>query len=75
MLAFFCLGGGGGAVASGQWPVKAGERRVDFFVQHFSIFPRFLVGEWAWVSPTLEGIFLMFAKFGEVEGEFFLNKS
>jgi hypothetical protein len=55
--------------------LEQGERQVDFFVQQFSIFPRFLDGEWAWVSPTHEGIFLMFAKLGEVGGKFFRNES
>jgi hypothetical protein len=62
-------------VVGGQWPVEARGRQEGIFVQQFSIFPRFLDGEWGWVSPTLEGIFLMFAKFGEVRGKFFRNES
>jgi hypothetical protein len=47
---------------------------VGFFVQQFSIFPRFLEGEWAWISPTLEGIFLVLAKLGGVRGKFFAQQ-
>jgi hypothetical protein len=54
--------------------LEQGERQVEFFVQQFSIFPRFLDGGWTWVSPTLEGIFLMFAKLGEAGGSFFATK-
>jgi hypothetical protein len=69
----------GGGRSSGQWPVVGGQLRQgravgEFFVQHFSIFPRFLRCEWVWVSPTLEGVFLLFAKLGEVGGKFFATK-
>jgi hypothetical protein len=55
--------------------LEHGERQGDFFVQRFSIFPRFLDAEWAWVSPAFEGIFLMFAKLGKVGGEVYRNES
>lgn len=34
----------------------------------------FLDGGWAWVSPTVEGIFLMIAKLGEAGVKFFATK-
>jgi hypothetical protein len=64
-------------VVGGWWLVASwsrGSGRWIFFVQHFSIFPRFLDGGWAWVSPTVEGIFLMFAKLGEVRGKLFTQQ-
>jgi hypothetical protein len=51
-----------------------GERQRNFFGGFFSIFPRFLDGGWAWVSPTLEGIFSMFAKLGGVGGKLFAQQ-
>jgi hypothetical protein len=65
MRLFYCLGGGGEQGVRG-WGLEIRGSDSGFFVQHFSIFPRFLRCEWAWVSSTLEGIFLMFAKLGEV---------
>jgi hypothetical protein len=35
---------GGGAVVGDQWPVKAGERKVDFFVGKFQKMHVFSVG-------------------------------
>jgi hypothetical protein len=73
MRSFYRLGGGGEARDQGLGARDQGSNR-GIFVQQFSIFPRFLRCEWAGVSTTLEGIFLMFAKLGEVRGKFLRTK-
>jgi hypothetical protein len=60
------------SVVSGSWLGATGEAAGGFFVQHFSIFPRFLDSDVPYRIGCWRGFFLMLGKLG-VKGRRFCS--